>query len=250
MAVQENNKVVLITGANKGIGFESARRLGLNGFTVLVGARDKEKGTTAEAKLRSAGVNAIFIQIDVTSQKSIDAAAQKIDEQYGRLDVLVNNAGGAIGKLEEIVLPSTTPLEALKSTFDANFFGLFSVTKAMLPLLHKSDAGRIVNMSSGLGSLTLQSDPSHEHYAHKILVYNSSKTAVNALTVHFNYELKQKGSNIKINSADPGFTATDLNGFTGTRTVEQAANVVVELATLPDDGPTGGFFDENGLLPW
>ncbi|SEN28633.1 short chain dehydrogenase [Paenibacillus sophorae] len=125
---------------------------------------------------------------------------------------------------------------------------MFAVTKAMLPLIRKSEAGRIVNMSSGLGSLTQQSDPENEFYHNKILLYNASKTAVNALTVHFAYELKD--TPVKVNSADPGFTATDLNGFQGTRTVEQAATIVVDLATLPDDGPTGGFFDENGELPW
>ncbi|MDP4097607.1 SDR family oxidoreductase [Paenibacillus sp. P96] len=247
MSVQEQ-KVILITGANKGIGFETARQLGLQGHTIFVGARNMERGTEAEAKLRAEGINASFIEVDVTDQATIDAAAQKIDEQYGKLDVLINNAGGGVGKFEEIVVPSTTPLEALKGTFELNVFGVFAMMKTMLPLLRKSEAGRIVNLSSGLGSLTLQSDPAFEYYDHKILVYNASKTAVNALTVHFAYELKD--TNIKVNSADPGFTATDLNGFTGIRTVEQATNVVVQLATLPKDGPTGGFFDENGPLPW
>lgn len=246
MSVQEQ-KVILITGANKGIGFETARQLGLQGHTIFVGARNMERGTEAEAKLRAEGINASFIEVDVTDQATIDAAAQKIDELYGKLDVLINNAGG-VGKLEGISLPSTTPMEALKGTFELNVFGVFAMMKTMLPLLRKSEAGRIVNLSSGLGSLTLQSDPAFEYKDYKTLVYNASKTAVNALTVHFAFELKD--SKIKVNSADPGFTATDLNGFTGIRTVEQATNVVVKLATLPEDGPTGGFFDENGTLPW
>jgi NAD(P)-dependent dehydrogenase (short-subunit alcohol dehydrogenase family) len=136
----------------------------------------------------------------------------------------------------------------LRETLDINFFNMFAVTKAMLPLVHKSTAGRIVNMSSGLGSLTQQSDPNYGSYKTKALAYCSSKAAINQLTVHFAYDLRD--TNIKVNSADPGFTATDLNNFRGTRSVEQASKVVVHLATLPEDGPTSGFFDENGAVPW
>ncbi|MFD1774758.1 SDR family oxidoreductase [Paenibacillus rhizophilus] len=248
MSEQTLSKTILITGANKGIGFETARRLGSQGFTILVGARNKERGIEAKAKLQSEGVTAHFIELDATSQLSIDSAAKEIGGTFGRLDVLINNVGVALGNLEDILVPSRTDVKVLRETFETNFFGMFAITKALLPLIRKSAAGRIVNLSSGLGSLTLHSDPVFEFYDNKILLYNTSKTAVNALTVHFAHELKD--TPVKVNSADPGFTTTDLNGFQGKRTVEQAAEIVVRLATLSDDGPTGGFFDENGVLPW
>lgn len=238
------NKIVFITGANKRIGFETANRLGAKGFTVLVGARNKERGKEAEAQLQEQGIDAHLIEIDVTDQSSIDLSAKEIEERYGKVDVLINNTGVAL----DTTAPSNLDIDILRETFETNFLGMFAVTKAILPLLRKSAAGRIVNMSSSLGSLTLQSDPDFEFYQAKILAYNSSKAAVNQLTVHFAYELKD--TPIKINSACPGFTATDLNQFQGTRTVEQAATIVVHLATLPEDGPNGGFFDENGVVPW
>ncbi|AFH61731.1 SDR family oxidoreductase [Paenibacillus caseinilyticus] len=245
---QNSNKIALITGANKGIGFETARRLGQQGITILVGARNKDRGQDAAAKLCAEGVDACFLELEVTNPDSITAAAKEIDEQYGKLDILINNVGIVTGNPETILIPSQTDLKLLKAAFETNFFSMFAVTQSMLPLIHRSDAGRIVNMSSGLGSLTQQSDPTSEFYDHKIFLYNSTKTAVNTITVHLAYELRH--TKIKINSADPGFTATDLNGFRGTRTVEQAATVVIRLATLAEDGPTGGFFDENGALSW
>lgn len=248
MANQSTEKIALITGANKGIGFETARRMGKQGITILVGARDKGRGKEAEANLRSEGVNAHFLELDVSSKLSLEAAVQGIEATYGRLDILVNNVGAVLGSPDELALPSHTDVNTLRQTFEINFFSMFSVTKALLPLLRKAPAGRIVNLSSALGSLTQQSDPINEFYQHKLLAYNASKTAVNALTVHFAYEFKD--TTIKINSADPGFTATDLNGFQGTRTVEQAATIVVQLANLPDDGPSGGFFGEHGVVSW
>ncbi len=248
MTTETLNKTVLITGANKGIGFETARRMGKEGFTILVGARNRERGISAEANLIAEGFDAQFIELDVTSQTSIDTAANSIRETYGKLDVLINNVGVVLGNFEDIAVPSKTDSKLLRETFDYNFFAMFDVTKSMLPLIRESNEGRIVNISSELGSLTQHSDPSFEFFHHKILSYNSSKTAVNALTVHFAYELKD--TPIKVNSADPGFTATDLNGFQGYRSVEQAATVVVQLATLTGDGPTGGFFNENGSVPW
>ena len=246
--VGETVKVALITGANKGIGYETAKRLGKRGMTVLVGARNEDRGREAESTLRAEGVNAVWINLDTTDQVMIDDAVRKVESTYGKLDILVNNVGVTFGDYAEISIPSLTDVNLLKKTFDTNFFAMFAVTKAFLPLLRLSDAGRIVNLSSGLGSLSQQSDPEHEFYHHKVFLYNASKTAVNALTVHLAYELRDTA--IKVNSADPGFTATDLNGFQGTRTVEQAATVVVRLAELPKEGPTGGFFDENGVLPW
>lgn len=245
---EQTEKIALITGANKGIGYETAKQLGERGVTVLVGARMADRGREAENKLRAEGVNASWIQLDVTDPSSIRDAVHKVQTTFGTLDILINNAGGAFGNYNEISVPSKTDVLLLRQTFETNFFAMFSVTKAFLPLVRYSKAGRIVNVSSGLGSLNQQSDPDYEFYHHKIFLYNASKTAVNALTVHLAYELRD--TPIKVNSADPGFTATDLNGFQGTRTVEQAATIVMRLAELPDNGPTGGFFDENGVVPW
>ena len=237
-------KIALITGANKGIGKEIARQLGALGMTVLIGARDAQRGEEAAAELKANGVDAHAIVLDVTNPATIDAAAAKIESEYGRLDVLVNNAGIALDRG-----PSTAlELADLRRTYETNVFGVFSVTKAFVPLLQKSEAGRIVNMSSGLGSLTQNSDPNWEQAGVKPLAYNSSKAALNMLTVIFAAELKD--TPIKVNAADPGYTATDLNQHSGPRTIEQAAVVAVRLATLPADGPTGGFFDENGAVPW
>jgi len=237
-------KVALITGANKGIGFEIARQLGRKGMTVLLGARDEGRGQEAVEKLRADGVDARSIQVDVTSQETIDRAARRIEKEFGRLDVLVNNAGIFVDDAP----PSELDMKMLRRTYETNLFGPVAVTQAMLPLLRRSLAGRIVNMSSGLGSLTQTSDPGWVSSHLNLLAYNSSKTALNAATVEFAKELR--GTLIKVNSADPGYTATDMNHYRGTRSVEQGARVVVRLATLPDDGPTGGFFDEDGALPW
>ncbi len=236
--------IALITGANKGIGLEIARQLGAQGITVLIGARDQKRGSEAAEKLQAENIDAHAVQLDVTNQQSIDAAAKHIESEFGRLDILVNNAGIAIDNAP----PSQLDMEILRRTYDTNFFGVFAVTKAMFPLLHKSQAGRIVNISSGLGSLTQNSDPNYEYAQIKYLAYNSSKTALNAMTVQFAHELKD--TPIKVNSADPGYVATDINNNNGTRTVQQGASTPVRLATLPADGPTGSFFDDNGVVPW
>jgi NAD(P)-dependent dehydrogenase (short-subunit alcohol dehydrogenase family) len=245
MTKQSNgNRVALITGANKGIGLEIARQLGRRGVTTLIGARDEGHGQEAASRLRDEGIDACFVRLDVTDRVTIDAAATNVGREFGKLDVLVNNAGIFI----EDVPPSQLEIEVLRRTYDTNFFGAFAVLKAMLPLLKKSNAGRVVNMSSGIGSLTLAGDPDYEFAQANVLALSSSKTALNAITVQFAKELR--GTPIKINSADPGYVATDLNNHAGYRTVEQGATVAVRLATLPADGPTGGFFDENGALPW
>jgi len=183
--------------------------------------------------------------LDVTEDASLAAAAARIGADHGRLDVLVNNAGIA---LDGGGPASGLDLDTLRRTYDTNVFGVFGVTQAMLPLLKKSQSGRIVNMSSGLGSLVQNSDPSWGFAGVKPLAYNSSKAALNMITVIFAAELKDAG--IKVNDADPGFTATNLNQHRGTRTVTQGATVAVRLATLPADGPTGGYFDEDGVVPW
>ena len=237
-------KIALITGANKGIGKEIARQLGAQGITVLLGARDQGRGDQAAAELKQAGVDARAVHLDVTDEASIHAAAQRIEREFGRLDVLVNNAGIALDTGDLGVLD----VETLRRTYETNVFGVFGVTKAMLPLLKKSQSGRIVNVSSGLGSLAQNGDPNWKHAGVRPLAYNSSKAALNMMTVIFAAELK--GTPVKVNAADPGYTATDLNGHQGNRTVEQGASEAVRLATLPEDGPTGGYFDEDGPVPW
>ncbi|MCC5602072.1 SDR family oxidoreductase [Nostoc favosum] len=246
MSEDLKGKVALITGANKGIGYEIARQLGSRGATVLVAARDIKRGEEAANKLRLNEIDARTIQLDVIEQKTIDSAVKQIESEFGKLDILVNNAG--IISDSDRLPPSQVDIETLRHTYETNVFGVFAVTKALLPLLKKSTAGRIVNLSSGLGSLTQNSDPNYEFADFKLLAYNSSKTAVNAITVLLAAELKD--TPIKINAADPGFTATDINQYQGYRTVEQGAIVAVRLATLPDDGSSGGFFDENGVVPW
>lgn len=242
---ENNKKVALITGANKGLGFETARQLGAKGLTVLIGARDEQRGHEAETKLRAENVDAHFVHLDLADAATHQAAAQFIEEKFGKLDALVNNA--AIANMGE-GKPSEVSLDVLRETFETNFFNTIAVTQAFLPLVRKSEAGRIVNVSSGLGSLTQHSDPSWDFYDVKILGYNSSKTALNAFTVTLAHELKN--TKIKVNSADPGFTATDLNHNTGTKTVAEGASIITDLAILPDDGATGSYFDDKGVLPW
>jgi NAD(P)-dependent dehydrogenase (short-subunit alcohol dehydrogenase family) len=246
MSEDLKGRVALITGANKGIGYEIARQLGSRGATVLIGSRDIGRGEEAANELRVDNIDAKAVQLDVTDQKTIDSTGQQIEHEFGKLDILVNNAGILIDG--DRVPPSQVKIETLRTTYETNVFGVFAVTKAMLPLLKKSPAGRIVNLSSGLGSITKNSDPNDEFASFKLLAYNSSKTALNAITVILAAELKD--TPIKVNAADPGFTATDINQYQGYRTVEQGATAAVRLATLPADGSTGGFFDENGVLPW
>ena len=240
-----DKKVALITGANKGIGKEIARQLGAQGMTVLIGARDKGRGEEAAAELSAGGADAQAVTLDVTDPATIAAAAAKIESDYGKLDVLVNNAGISIdGSLSSAL---SLELATLRRTYETNVFGAFSVTQAFVPLLKKSEAGRIVNMSSSLGSLTKNSDSGWEAAGVKPLAYNSSKAALNMMTVIFADALQN--TPIKVNAACPGSVGTDLNPY-GSRTVAQGAAIAVRLATLPADGPTGGYFDENGSLPW
>ncbi|OXM82566.1 SDR family oxidoreductase [Paenibacillus rigui] len=239
------SEIVLITGGNKGIGFETARQLGKMGYEILIGARSGDKGQEAVKLLETENIKAKTVVLDVTNPSSVLSAEEWIEQEYGYLDILINNAGVFF---EGNTPPSELELSVLKSTFETNVFGVFSVTKAMLPLLKKSSAGKIINLSSGLGSLNLNSDPTSEFYSVNSLAYNSSKTAVNAITVFFAKELRD--TPIKVNSVCPGFTATDLNGNSGYRSVEQAASIVVKLATVNSDGPTGGFFDDHGVVAW
>ncbi|MEU9455269.1 SDR family oxidoreductase [Streptomyces sp. NPDC048277] len=240
----EQKKIALVTGANKGIGYEIAAGLGALGWSVGVGARDEERREAAVAKLRADGADAFGVPLDVTDDASVTAAAGLIEDRAGRLDVLVNNAG-ITGSFQQ--LPTTVDVTTVRTAVETNVIGVIRVTNAMLPLLRRSPSPRIVNMSSSVGSLTLQTTPGAETGPISV-AYAPSKTFLNAVTVQYTKELQD--TNILINSACPGFCATDLNGFRGHRTPEQGAAIAIRLATLPDDGPTGGFFDEDGEVPW
>src|SRR5262245_55874910 len=245
--------VALITGANKGIGLQIAKDLAAHGLTVLVGARDLDRG---EAAARTILGDARALALDVTDPTSIAAAAERIRNQLGRLDVLVNNAGiahaGKPGRsLEEIVKAgraSVASMSDVREVFETNVFGVIAVTQAMLPLLRQAPAGRIVNVSSSVGSLTLSTRPSNPYRSMFGATYSPSKTALNAITLAFAFDLES--THIKVNAACPGFTATDLNNFQGTRTVQQAAHEPVRLALLDANGPTGTFSNEDGSVPW
>jgi len=238
-------KTALVTGGNKGIGFEVARQLGAAGLTVFLGARNPKLGEEAAAKLRGEGLDVRFVALDLDRVESAAAAAVAIEKIGGKLDVLVNNAG--------IIEPgdgppSTANLTAARRVMEINYFGTLAVTQALLPLLRKAPAARIVNVSSGLGSIALNGDPAWSFASVKLAGYNASKAALNMMTVQLAYELRDTA--IKVNAADPGFTDTDMNGHKGTQTVAEGAAEPVRLALLPADGPTGGYFDSAGPQPW
>ncbi|MER7008049.1 SDR family oxidoreductase [Dactylosporangium sp. NPDC000555] len=236
----------LVTGANKGIGFEIAAQLGALGWTVVVGARDTGRRETAVEKLRAAGIDAVSVPLDVTDQDSVSAAAAAIDRGFGRLDVLVNNAG-IIGGTPQA--PSTVDLATVHRAVDTNVYGVIRVTNAMLPLLRRSSAPRIVNMSSSVGSFAEQLDPGGPLAGMPAsAAYVPSKAFLNAVTVQYAKELRDTG--VLVNAGCPGYCATDLNNYTGFRTPAQGAVIAVRLATLPADGPSGGFFNDEGVVPW
>jgi NAD(P)-dependent dehydrogenase (short-subunit alcohol dehydrogenase family) len=247
--------VALVTGANQGIGLQIAKDLVGRGFTVLVGSRDFERGKVAA---EAVGADAHALQLDVTDQASIAAAAERVRSEFGRLDVLMQNAaisntghraGQSIEDYAKTTRPSNVSIEEMRAVWDTNVFGVLAVYQAMLPLLRATPGSRIVNVSSGVGSLTTNSDPAFGYRAIFGPVYPASKTALNALTVAMAIELEAEG--IPVNAVSPGFTRTNLNGYAGTETLEQGAREAVRVALLGRDGPTGGFTRwENATIPW
>lgn len=242
-------KLALITGANKGIGFEMSRQLAGKGVKVLMGGRNMDRVHAAVEKLQAEGLDVQEVQIDVTDSDQIASLKEKITGGYGHLDILINNAG--IAHQDEPLFANsaaTVPIKAVRETFDVNFFGLVELTQSLLPLIRKSPAGRIVNMSSMLGSMGLHTDPGAGIDQIKPLAYDASKAAVNMFTIHLAAQLKD--TPIKVNSAHPGWVKTDMGGDEAPMEVEDGAKTGVTLALLGDDGPSGGFFHMGEAMPW
>jgi NAD(P)-dependent dehydrogenase (short-subunit alcohol dehydrogenase family) len=243
--------IAFVTGGNRGLGFQTALELKQAGAKVVIGSRDQAQGDVAVEKLRAEGVDAEVLQFDITKPGDAQRAYDYFNSKYGKLDILVNNAGIAAG-----VFPGTGPEhsatqvepELLHKVFETNFFAQVALTNALLPLLKKSEAGRIVNLSSILGSLTLHADPKSPIYHAKSFAYDASKTALNAYTVHLAYELRD--TKVKVNSAHPGWVKTDMGGDQAPMELSEGAKTSYALATLPDDGPTGGYFHLGQPLPW
>lgn len=251
----QDKAVALVTGANQGIGLQIAKDLVAHGFTVLVGSRDPERG---EAAAKEVGPGARALQLDVTNQASIQAAAERVRNEFGRLDVLVQNAaisntkklpGQSIEEYAKTTRPSNVSINEMRAVWETNVFGVLAVYQAMLPILRETSGARIVNVSSGLGSLMTNSDPAFPYRAMFGPVYPASKTALNALTIAMAIELEPEG--IKVNAVSPGFTKTNLNGYAGTETVEEGAREAVRVALLGPDSPTGTFTRwENETISW
>ena len=250
----QDRRVALVTGANQGIGFQIAKDLVANGFTVLVGSRNFDRGGIAA---RQIGESAIAIRLDVTDPLSIRAAAERVRSEFGRLDVLVNNAaisntgrmpGESVEDYASKTRPSVISLDEVRAIWETNVFGVLALYQAMLPLLRESPAARIVNVSSGAGSLTRNADPAFEYRKIFGVGYSASKTALNAITLAMAIELESTG--IKVNACSPGFIKTNLNGFQGTGTLEEGALEPVRLALLGPDGPTGTFSRTGATIPW
>jgi len=241
-------KIALITGANKGLGLETARQLGKLDITVLLGTRDLAKGEAAATKLTAEGIDAHAIKIDVTSEADRNATEAFIAKKFGHLDILVNNAGiigdGGLGVNTTI----NTTQEELKDVFETNFFSVVALTLKLLPLIEQSAAGRIVNLSSILGSQTLHATPGSPIYTSKNFSYDASKTALNSFTIHLAHQLL--GTNVKVNSVHPGWVKTDMGTDAAPMQIPEGAKTSVQLATIGVDGPTGGFFHLGETLPW
>ncbi|ASY33169.1 MULTISPECIES: SDR family oxidoreductase [unclassified Streptomyces] len=239
--MSESTKTALVTGANKGIGLAIARGLADLGFTVAVGARDEARGTAAAESLRAEGARSFAVALDVTSEESVAAAARTVAEEAGRLDVLVNNAGISGSTEDGAQDPTTLDLDVVRTVLDTNVFGVVRVTNALLPLLRRAPSPRIVNVSSTMGSLSLRTGP-------VLAAYAPSKTMLNALTTQ--YARRLADTPVLVNACCPGWVATDFTGHEPDRTPREGAAIALRLATLPDDGPRGGFFDDGGVVPW
>lgn len=245
---KQEGKVAFITGANRGIGYETAKELGELGITVVIGARDLAKGEVAAKQLQALGIKAEAIAYDASQPASVNTAYDYLDKHFGKLDILVNNAGMINEQIVGANNSSSVGDDVLQQTFQTNFFAVVALTQKLLPLIKKAPAGRIVNLSSILASLTLHSMPNSPIDPAKAFAYNSSKTALNAYTVHLAHELGD--TNIKVNSAHPGWVKTDLGGPHAPMEVADSGKTSVYLATLDDSGPSGGFFHEKETLPW
>ncbi len=246
-----SQKIAFITGGNRGLGFQTALDLKDAGVKVVIGSRDAAQGEQAVARLRGQGVDADVLQFDITKPADWQTAYDYFNSRYGRLDILVNNAGIAAGSFP-VEGPdhsaAAVPLDLVRKVFETNFFAQIGLTGALLPLLKKSNAGRIVNLSSILASLTLHADPKSPIYNAKSFAYDASKTALNAFTIHLAHELRD--TNIKVNSAHPGWVKTDMGGKDAPMELSEGAKTSAALATLPDDGPSGGYFHMGKPLPW
>ena len=245
---QQKVKVALITGANRGIGFETAKGLAALGITVILGTRDIIKGQAAAQKLQDLGFKAEAIEYDAKKSQSADSVYEYIDEHYGKLDILVNNAGMLQEQLMGKNNSTSVSTDVLQQTFQTNLFAVIALTQKLLPLIKKAPAGRIVNLSSILASLTLHSMPKSPIDPAKAFAYNASKTALNAYTIHLARELRD--TNVKVNAAHPGWVKTSVGGANAPMEVEDSAKTSIQLATLNDDGASGGFFHDGEALPW
>ena len=245
---QQKVKVALITGANRGIGFETAKGVAALGITVILGTRDIIKGQAAAQKLQDLGFKAEAIEYDANQSQSADSVYEYIDEHYGKLDILVNNAGILQEQLMGKNNSTSVSTDVLQQTFQTNLFAVIALTQKLLPLIKKAPAGRIVNLSSILASLTLHSMPKSPIDPAKAFAYNASKTALNAYTIHLARELRD--TNVKVNAAHPGWVKTSVGGANAPMEVEDSAKTSIQLATLNDDGASGGFFHDGEALPW
>jgi NAD(P)-dependent dehydrogenase (short-subunit alcohol dehydrogenase family) len=244
---KQDKKVALITGANRGIGLETAKQLGEKGITVVVGARKLADAEATAASLKASGIDAYPVKLDVTNPKDRAAAAKYVADTFGKLDILINNAGvSSSSGFKNVTIE--TPDEELQSIFQTNVFSVVALTRELLPLLKKSPAGRIVNLSSILGSLTLHADPTSPIADFKTFAYDASKSALNAFTIHLAHELK--GTNIKVNSAHPGWVKTDMGTDAAPMEIPDGAKTSVELALLAAEGPNGRFIHMGQELPW
>ena len=244
-----SKKIALVTGANKGIGYQTALQLGKEGVTVIAASRNKERGIKAVEQLKAEGIDVEFLQLDVNTEADIKFAFDYINNKYGKLDILVNNAGIQIESKEwGINNTATIDEKALRSTLDTNFFNVVKLTNTLLPLIRKSEAGRIVNLSSILGSLGLHSDAASPIYASKLFAYDTSKTALNSYTVHLAAALAD--TNIKVNSAHPGWVKTDMGSDAAPMEIADGAKTSVALSLLGVDGPSGKYIHLGDELPW